>query len=163
MARPWHEVSDALWRDVIETNLTGVWNTVSVAAPHLIRAGGGAIVVVGSVAGHKGQPWMVPYCAAKHGLTGIVKSMALELAKHDVRINSVSPTGVDTPMATALTKTIGELAGSEPALGAVFMNTLSVEVLDPLDVSNAVLFLASDAARYVTGADLAVDAGNSIR
>jgi SDR family mycofactocin-dependent oxidoreductase len=158
----WDEVTPAVWQDTLDTNLTGVWNTMVVSAPHLIAAGGGSIICTSSTAGIKGLPYLAPYVAAKHGVVGIAKTMANELAKHKIRVNTVHPTGVDTPMVAGLGG-LTPLLERDPALGPIFMNTLDVEAVDARDISNAVLFLASDEARYVTGLEFTVDAGNTIR
>ena len=158
----WDEVTPAVWQDTIDTNLTGVWNTMVAAAPHLIANGGGAIICTSSTAGIKGLPYLAPYVAAKHGVVGIAKTMANELAKHSIRVNTVHPTGVDTPMGVGLGG-LDSLLSKDQNLGPIFMNTLPVEIIDPRDISNAVLFLASDEARYVTGLEFTVDAGNTIR
>jgi NAD(P)-dependent dehydrogenase (short-subunit alcohol dehydrogenase family) len=158
----WDEVTPAVWQDTLDTNLTGVWNTMVVSAPHLIAAGGGSIICTSSTAGIKGLPYLAPYVAAKHGVVGIAKTMANELARHKIRVNTVHPTGVDTPMGTGLGG-LEPLLARDPNLGPIFMNTLDVEAVDPRDISNAVLFLASDEARYVTGLEFTVDAGNTTR
>jgi SDR family mycofactocin-dependent oxidoreductase len=158
----WDEVTPAVWQDTIDTNLTGVWNTMVAAAPHLIANGGGSIIATSSTAGIKGLPYLAPYVAAKHGVVGIAKTMANELARHKIRVNTVHPTGVDTPMGTGLGG-LDALIGKDPNLGPIFMNTLPVEIVQPRDISNAVLFLASDEAQYVTGLEFTVDAGNTIR
>jgi SDR family mycofactocin-dependent oxidoreductase len=158
----WDEVTPAVWQDTIDTNLTGVWNTMVAAAPHLIANGGGSIICTSSTAGIKGLPYLAPYVAAKHGVVGIAKTMANELAKHSIRVNTVHPTGVDTPMGAGLGG-LESLLSRDQNLGPIFMNTLPVESVDPRDISNAVLFLASDEARYVTGLEFTVDAGNTIR
>jgi SDR family mycofactocin-dependent oxidoreductase len=157
----WDEVTPAVWQDTLDTNLTGVWNTMVVSVPHLIAAGGGSIICTSSTAGIKGLPYLAPYVAAKHGVVGIARTMANELAIHKIRVNTVHPTGVDTPMGTGLGG-LESLIGRDPNLGPIYMNTLPVEVVDPRDISNAVLFLASDEARYVTGLEFTVDAGNTI-
>jgi SDR family mycofactocin-dependent oxidoreductase len=158
----WDEVTPAVWQDTIDTNLTGVWNTMVVSVPHLVAVGGGSIICTSSTAGIKGLPFLAPYVAAKHGIVGIAKTMANELAVHRIRVNTVHPTGVSTPMASGLGG-LDRLLGAHPDLGPIFMNTLPVEAVDSRDVSNAVLFLASDEAQYVTGLELTVDAGNTIR
>jgi len=158
----WDEVTPAVWQDTLDTNLTGVWNTMVVSAPHLIAAGGGSIICTSSTAGIKGLPYLAPYVAAKHGVVGIARTMANELARHNIRVNTVHPTGVDTPMGTGLGG-LEPLLNRDPNLGPIFMNTLPVEMVDPRDISNAVLFLASDEARYVTGLEFTVDAGNTTR
>jgi SDR family mycofactocin-dependent oxidoreductase len=158
----WDEVTPEVWRDTLDTNLTGVWNTMVVSAPHLIAAGGGSIICTSSTAGIKGMPYLAPYVAAKHGVGGIAKTMANELASHNIRVNTVHPTGVSTAMADGLGGLEGLIA-RDPNLGPIYMNTLPIESLDAREISNAVLFLASDESRYVTGLELTVDAGNTIR
>jgi SDR family mycofactocin-dependent oxidoreductase len=158
----WDQVTPAVWQDTLDTNLTGVWNTMVVSVPHLIAAGGGSIICTSSTAGIKGLPYLAPYVAAKHGVVGIAKTMANELSSHKIRVNTVHPTGVDTPMGNGLGG-LEALIGRDPNLGPIYMNTLPVETVDPRDISNAVLFLASDEARYVTGLEFTVDAGNTIR
>jgi SDR family mycofactocin-dependent oxidoreductase len=158
----WDEVTPAVWQDTLDTNLTGVWNTMVVSAPHLIAGGGGSIICTSSTAGIKGLPYLAPYVAAKHGVVGIARTMANELASHNIRVNTVHPTGVSTPMADGLGGLEG-LIGRDPNLGPIYMNTLPIESLDAREISNAVLFLASDESRYVTGLEFTVDAGNTIR
>ncbi len=104
------------------------------------------------------MPFLAPYVAAKHAVVGICRSLANELAGHYIRVNTVHPAGVDTPMVAGL-ETLEPFLSRNPELGAIFANGLPVEALDPRDVSNAVLWLASEEARYVTGAALTVDAG----
>jgi SDR family mycofactocin-dependent oxidoreductase len=158
----WDEVTPAVWQDTLDTNLTGVWNTMVAGAPHLIANGGGSIICTSSTAGIKGLPFLAPYVAAKHGVVGIAKTMANELASHKIRVNTVHPTGVNTPMVAGLGG-LDSLIGRDPNLGPIYMNTLPVESVEPRDISNAVLFLASDEAQYVTGLEFTVDAGNTIR
>ena len=161
-AQAWDEVTAQVWQDTIDTNLTGVWNTMVACVPHLIAAGGGSIICTSSTAGLKGLPFLGPYVAAKHGVVGIAKSMANELAAHSIRVNTVHPTGVQTPMGDGLGALDG-LIERQPGLGPVFMNTLPVPSVQSPDVSNAVLFLASEEARYVTGLEFTIDAGMMIR
>jgi SDR family mycofactocin-dependent oxidoreductase len=159
---PWNEVTSEVWREVVDTNLTGTWNTISTTAPHLIEAGGGSIVVIGSTSALKGTPFFAPYTAAKHGVVGLANAMANELARHSIRVNTVHPAGVKTALTGALTR-LDELIATDPNLGPVFSNALPTQWVEPDDVSNAVLYLASDESRYVTGTELKVDAGNTNR
>jgi len=158
----WEDVTPAVWQDTIDTNLTGVWNTLFVAIPHLLANGGGSIIATSSTAGIKGLPFLGPYTAAKHGVVGICRSLANELADKSIRVNTVHPTGVDTPMVAGLGG-LTDMIEKNPNLGPLSMNGLPVEMVEPRDISNAVLFLASDEARYVTGLEFTVDAGNTIR
>jgi SDR family mycofactocin-dependent oxidoreductase len=157
---PWEEVTPEIWDTTISTNLTGVFNTVQLAAPHLIAAGGGSIILTSSAAGLKGLPFLTPYVASKFGVTGLGKAFAAELAEHNIRVNTLHPTGVETAM--------GEMAGAyppllekHPRLGGMLTNMLPIESTQPRDQSNAVLFLASDESRYVTALSMTVDAGNT--
>lgn len=153
------------WRDVIDVNLTGVYHTVEAAIPTMIDQGdGGVIVLISSAAGlagiGSGDAGSIGYAAAKHGLVGLMRVYANLLARYSVRVNSVHPAGVDTPMINNeftrqwLAQLVAE-SGSPPDMG----NALPVQVLQPDDVANAVAWLVSDQARYVTGIALPVDAG----
>ncbi|WP_006241950.1 mycofactocin-coupled SDR family oxidoreductase [Mycolicibacterium tusciae] len=152
------------WQDVIDVNLTGVYHNVEVAIPTLVDQGdGGAIVLTSSVAGLIGvgshDAGAVGYVAAKHGIVGLVRLYANLLAPHSVRVNSVHPAGVDTPMINneATRQWLGSIADRTPQeMG----NALPVQVLQPEDIANAVAWLVSDEARYVTGVTLPVDAGS---
>jgi (+)-trans-carveol dehydrogenase len=162
------DVTDDDWREMIDINLTGVWNTCKVALPHLLEGGrGGAIVITSSVAGLKGIPNTVHYTATKHGVVGIMRTLAQEFAPHSIRVNSVHPTSVDTVMIQN-EKTWGLFQPDNPhpdqeSAAPVFqsINALPVPWLDPIDISNAVLFLVSDEARYITGVTLPIDAGSA--
>jgi SDR family mycofactocin-dependent oxidoreductase len=167
---PAHEVSEGDWRDVLDINLTGVWQTCKAAIPHLIEQGtGGSIVITSSTAGLKGTPYVAPYTASKHAVVGLMRTLALELAPHRVRVNTVHPTGVATPMIlnepTYRLLVPGVEHPTRDQAAAVFAttNALPVPWVEPEDVANAVLFLASDEARYVTGTELRVDAGYTIK
>jgi SDR family mycofactocin-dependent oxidoreductase len=160
--------SDQAWQDVIDVNLTGTFNTIQAALPGLrANKGGGSIVLTSSTAGLKGNLALrtfggAGYGAAKHGVIGLVRIFATELAEHSIRVNAVLPTGVNTPM--GVSEAIHELIADSPELGFGLSNLLpGVELVEPIDISNAVLWLVSDAARYVTGVVLPVDAGFSIK
>ena len=161
----WDEVDSRVWQDTIETNLTGVWHTLCVSIPHLIASGGGSMIATSSTGGIKAQPFLGPYAASKHGVVGICRSLANELAIENIRVNTVHPTGVFTPMMQAMvdTGTLGDLISRNPGVGGIFQNALPVTAVEPRDVSEAVLFLASDESRYITGLELTVDAGYTIR
>jgi len=156
----WDDTSPQVWQDTLDVNLTGVWNTMVAGTPHLIKAGGGSIICTSSTSGLKGTPWLGPYVAAKHGVVGLARMMANELARHSIRVNTVHPTGVDTPLATNGFEVLNEFIAEDPKMGPIFVNPMPVELLEPREISNAVLFLASDESKYVTGVQLKVDAGN---
>lgn len=118
----WDDVTPEVWQDTLDTNLTGAWNTIVAAVPHLIDAGGGSIICIGSSAGVKGFPFYAPYVASEHGLVGVTQAMAKELARHDIRVNVVHPTGVDTPMAAGMGG-LASLISADPHMGPLFVNT----------------------------------------
>jgi SDR family mycofactocin-dependent oxidoreductase len=156
-----HEEHNA-WQDVIDVNLTGVFNTVETAIPSMIARGkGGAIVLTSSTAGINGiggpTRGGLGYTAAKHGVVGLMRSYANNLAPHSIRVNSVHPTGVNTPM--IVNDVMQEFLQADPTLGQAMANALPVAMVEPVDISNAILWLVSDEARYVTGVTLPVDAG----
>jgi SDR family mycofactocin-dependent oxidoreductase len=153
------------WQDVIDVNLTGVYHTIDVASRPMIKFGnGGAIVLTSSVAGlvGLGSPLAgsVGYAAAKHGIVGIMRVYANFLAQYSIRVNSVHPAGVNTPMIdNEFTRSWLDGIAQESQGGPDMGNALPVQALEPEDIANAVFWLVSDAARYVTGVTLPVDAG----
>ena len=161
-------LSDAMWDDMIDVNLTGVWNTVKAALPHL-RAGGegGAVVLTSSVAGLKGAPGIAHYIAAKHGVVGLMRALAMELAPESIRVNSIASTQVITdminnePMKRLFVPDQDEVSMEEFAAASQGMNALPIPWVESIDVSNALLFLVSDEGRYLTGMVLPVDAGDA--
>ncbi|HTQ18108.1 mycofactocin-coupled SDR family oxidoreductase [Mycobacterium sp.] len=161
-----HKISEKIWQDMIDVNLSGVWHTVKAGVPHLIAGGGGgSIVLTGSVGSHKALAHTGHYIAAKHGVLGLMRSFAVELGQHMIRVNSVHPSQVNTPMTiNDLTFRLfrPDLENPGPEDFAPFsqmMHTLPIPWVEAVDISNAVLFLASDESRYITGVSLPVDAG----
>jgi (+)-trans-carveol dehydrogenase len=163
-----HEQSDEQWNTMIDVNLSGVWRTAKAAIPALIEQGtGGSIVITSSFAGFKGHQGVVSYCAAKFGVVGIAKSLAHELAPHRIRVNTVHPTNVRTPM---LDNDVTRRAFRPDLENPTFEDTVEaystiniwpLPWVEPVDISNAVLWLASDESRYVTAIALPVDLGAS--
>jgi SDR family mycofactocin-dependent oxidoreductase len=156
-----HEAPEA-WQVVIDVNLTGTFNTVEVAVPPMISRGrGGAIVLISSSAGLAGiggpSRGGLAYTASKHGVVGLMRSYANNLARHRIRVNSVHPTGVRTPMVE--NDTFREFLAAYPDAGTAIANALPVDMVESTDIAGAVAWLVSDDARYVTGIALAVDAG----
>lgn len=169
LPRQTHELSEEMWQTMLDINLSGVWHTAKAAVPHLISGGrGGAIVLTSSAAGLRAYPNIAHYVSAKHGVVGLMKTLAVELAPHRIRVNSVHPTQVDTPMiqnpATYELFT-GNAEASREEFAAVSQSTnaLPVPWVESIDVSNALLWLASDEARYVTGVALPIDAGSVVK
>jgi (+)-trans-carveol dehydrogenase len=164
------QLTERAWRDVIDVNLTGVWHTCKAAIPHLQAAGGGSIVITSSLGGLKGFQNVAHYVAAKHGLVGLMRTLANELAPDMVRVNTVHPTNVNTDLLhnqaayrVFLPDHQGDITREEVAPAFQTLHALPIPWVESVDVSNAVLFLASDEARYVTGVTLPVDAGAFVK
>lgn len=157
------------WREMLDVNLTGAWLTVKAAIPHLRAAGGGAVVITSSGAGVHASPNIGHYVSSKHGVIGLMRTLALELAGDSIRVNCVLPGTVDTPMVQneAMYQLFRpDLTGPDRAdftQAARGLAVLDVPWVESVDVSNAVLFLVSDEARYITGVALPVDAGTNIK
>jgi len=164
------EASEQDWRAVLDTNLTGVWNTARAAVPHLVARGeGGVILLTSSSLALKAVGNFGAYTAAKHGVVGLMRTLAVELAPHHIRVNSIHPTTVRTPLLLNENNwRIFRPDLAHPELADVIdlyrgLNLLPVPWVEPEDVANALLFLASDEARYVTGVAFPVDAGMSVK
>jgi SDR family mycofactocin-dependent oxidoreductase len=159
---PWDQVTPEIFRNTIDVNLVGTWNTVMATAKHLIANGGGSIILTSSAAGLKGLPFLMPYVASKHAITGMTRAFAAELAQHSIRVNSLHPTGVDTAMGEpGAQAAFGPGLEANPVVAGMLTNMLPIQTTQPEDQANAVLFLASDEARYVTALAMTVDAGNT--
>jgi SDR family mycofactocin-dependent oxidoreductase len=161
-----HKIPEPIWQDMIDVNLSGVWKTVKAGVPHILAGKrGGSIVMTGSVGSHKAMAYTGHYIAAKHGVLGLMRSFAVELGQYNIRVNSVHPSQVSTPMTMneityKLFRPDLENPGPEDfAPHSQATHTLPIPWVEAADISNAVLFLASDEARYVTGVSLPVDAG----
>ncbi|WP_199723050.1 mycofactocin-coupled SDR family oxidoreductase [Halobellus sp. Atlit-38R] len=154
------EMDERRWDELVDSNLKGAWLCAKHVGQHFINRGeGGRIVSTASTAGLVGSKGSGHYAAAKHGVVGLTKALALELAEYDVTVNAVAPTGVATPMIDGILETVGEGALNAVSDASGSMNVLDEQLIDPRDVTEAYLWLASDAARYVTGVTLPVDAG----
>jgi NAD(P)-dependent dehydrogenase (short-subunit alcohol dehydrogenase family) len=155
----WDTFTEQQWNAVQSVNVTGTWNTLRAAIPYLISGGGGSVVVTSSTAGVVGMPYLLPYSVSKHALIGFVRSLANELCDQGVRLNAVCPTGV---AGTGMDRFVDpDVLASNPKLATTFTNAIQVDTIEPVDVSNAVVYLASNDARYITGTVLDVDAGLS--
>ncbi len=159
-------LDEQVYDDIVDTNLRGTWNTIAATAPSMIRRGtGGAIVLISSMQGlvgrgGDGSAATFAYAASKHGVVGLMRSAANAYAQHNIRVNSVHPTGVATPM--IFNEHMAQTFADNPESSAMSGNLLPVPFVEPLDVTNAVLWLISDKARYVTGVTLPVDAGFAV-
>jgi (+)-trans-carveol dehydrogenase len=158
------------WDDMIGVNLSGVWKTVKAGVPHILAGGkGGSIILTSSVGGLKAYPHTGHYVAAKHGVIGLMRTFAVELGAQNVRVNTVCPTNVNTPLfmnepTMKLFRPDLENPGPDDmkVIGQL-MHTLPIGWVEPEDVANAVLFLASDEARFITGVALPVDGGSCLK
>jgi SDR family mycofactocin-dependent oxidoreductase len=161
---------DAVWRTIVDTNLTGTWNTISVALPTLRAQGpGGNIVIISSTAGLKPTAGLgigaLAYTSTKTGLVGLMKQLAVSLAPESIRVNSVHPTGVKSGMTMneAMGKLVAQAMAGESTSISAMQNAMPIEILEPEDIADAVAFLVSDQAKWITGVALPVDAGFCVR
>jgi len=167
---PIAQTSAEEWQGVLATNLTGVFNTVRAAVPHLIDGGrGGSISLVSSSIALRAQPGLGPYGSAKTGVIGLMRALALELGEHSIRVNSIHPTTVNTPMLiNDINFRLFRPDLENPQLEDVVpvyrtLNVLPVPWVEAEDIANAVIFLASDEGRFITGVALPVDAGYALK
>jgi SDR family mycofactocin-dependent oxidoreductase len=165
---PLWELTDQMWEDMIGTNLTGVWKSVKAVAPHMIERKTGSIVITSSINGLEAAPNYAHYTTAKHGLTGLMRSVALELAPHGVRANTVNPGAIQTGMTDnpVMWNMLGGYEGATQAEAFAnaghFHALKGAGILPPEVIANAALFLNSDMASAITGVVLPVDAGHGI-
>jgi (+)-trans-carveol dehydrogenase len=164
------KTSEADWTAMIDINLGGVWKTVKAGVPHILNGGrGGSIILTSSVGGLKAYPHTGHYVAAKHGVVGLMRTFAVELGAQNIRVNSVHPTNVNTPLfmndgTMKLFRPDLENPGPDDMkVVGQLMHTLPIGWVEPEDIANAVLFLASDEARYITGVTLPVDGGSCLK
>jgi SDR family mycofactocin-dependent oxidoreductase len=165
-----HKIDEALWQEMIDVNLSGVWKTVKAGVPHMLAGDrGGSIVLTSSVAGNKAYPHTGHYVAAKHGVIGLMRSFAVELGQRMIRVNAVLPTHVNSPLLMnestyrAFRPELENPGPDDLAPVCQSFHFLPIPWVTPEDISNAVLFLASDEARYITGVALPVDAGSCLK
>ena len=164
------KTSERDWTDMIDVNLGGVWKTVKAGVPHILAGGrGGSIILTSSVGGLKAYPHTGHYVAAKHGVVGLMRTFAVELGAQNIRVNSVHPTNVNTPLfmndgTMKLFRPDLENPGPDDMkVVGQLMHTLPIGWVEPEDISNAVLFLASAEARYITGVTLPIDGGSCLK
>ena len=160
---PWDQITAEAFRDTIDTNVTGTWNTVMASARHIIDGGrGGSIILIGSAAGIKMEPFMVHYVVSKHAVTGMARAFAAELGRHSIRVNSLHPGAVDSPMGGGQMRgAIRSAADTYPYLRGLNRPLLPEGSAQPEDIADAVAWLASDQSRFVTGTQVSVDMGIS--
>jgi NAD(P)-dependent dehydrogenase (short-subunit alcohol dehydrogenase family) len=158
VARHIEEYPTSIFKEVLDTNVTGVFHTIKYSAPHLKKRGGGSIVVTSSALAVKPLPHMIGYLASKHAITGLVKAAAVELAPAGIRVNSVNPGLVETPMIHLIEREINP-ANSEQARDLILKGALFKYYLDPEEVVEVMLVLASEQSRSCTGAMYMMDQG----
>jgi SDR family mycofactocin-dependent oxidoreductase len=158
---PWDRITAEAFRDTIDTNVTGTWNTVMAGAHHIIDgARGGSIILIGSAAGVKMQSFMVHYTASKHAITGMARAFAAELGRHRIRVNSLHPGAVATPMGTGrMRDALQSAADSYPHLRGMHKPLLPEGIAQPEDIADAVAWLASEESKFVTASTVSVDLG----
>ena len=164
---PAHEIPNDLWQTTVDITLNGSWNTAKVAVPHLIAGGrGGAIIITSTTGCMRGFANLAHHVSAKHAIVGLVRALAVELGVHSIRVNNLAPTTVATDM--LLNEGVYNLFCPDKAPNATYedfveagkiMHLLPIPFVESVDISNALVFLASDEARYITGITLPVDAG----
>ncbi|MDY6811977.1 MAG: SDR family oxidoreductase, partial [Actinomycetota bacterium] len=156
---------EQIYLDIVGTNLFGVWHTIVATAPSMIRRGGGSMVLISSMQGLVGRGGdgaasTFAYAASKHGVVGLMRSASYAYAQHGIRVNSVHPTGVATPM--ILNEHMARVFAANPDPSAMSGNLMPVPYVEPMDVTSAVVWLTGDGARYITGVALPVDAGFAV-
>jgi len=159
------ELDEPTWQRMIDVNLGGVWRAAKAVSPVMMRQKSGSMVMIGSVLSHRPNRLFAHYTAAKHGVLGLARAFALELGPYFVRVNCVAPTAVPTPMVT--NQTYRDMMGGHPGTTeeetrALYLARRAIPLpwVEPVDIANAALFLASDEARYITGISLPVDLGS---
>ena len=164
------DMEDDIFMDTLNINVAGVWRTAKAAIPHLKNnANGGSIIMTSSVAGLSGIANFAHYVASKHALVGLMRTLALELAPSQIRVNTVHPGTVNTVMvmndvlARVFRPDLENPTADDVIAVAQQMNPMGADMLEPYDISNAMVFLASDEARYITGVTLPVDAGSMVQ
>lgn len=162
------ELDESTWQRMIDVNLGGVWRAAKAVSPVMIGQKSGTMVLIGSVLSHRANRLFAHYTAAKHGVLGLARAFALELGPYMVRVNSIAPTVVRTDM--VINQAYLDMVGGHPGTTEeetrdiyLARRTLPVPWVEPVDIANAVLFLASDEARYITGISLPVDLGSLLK
>lgn len=170
VADPLEAMTDVQWQDVIDINLTGVFHTVKASVPQMIKAGhGGSIMFISSIAGLNGYRRLFGYVSAKHGIVGLMRTLANELAPYGIRVNTVHPTNTATDMILndstyrTFAPGVANPTREDAVPGFASINLFPIPWVDPSDISDAVAWLASDESGYVTGVQLPVDAGVSVK
>lgn len=156
----WDAMTPQIWGDHLDINVTGVWNTIVATAPHLIEHGRGSVIVTSSYAGKKMQPWMIHYTTSKHALVGLTRGFAAELGPHKIRVNSVHPGGVSTPMGSGdMTSAMERAAAAAPHLSTMGTPFFPKMWAEAEEIAAVAAFLASDETPWITAEHISVDGG----
>lgn len=156
----WDDATPQIWASHMDINVTGVWNTVMATAPHLVERGGGSVVITSSYAGKKMQAWMIHYTTSKHALVGMTRGFASELGPHNIRVNSVHPGGVATPMGSGdMMAALASAAEKAPHLAQMGTPFMAKTWAEPEEVAAVVAFLASDETPWITAEHISIDGG----
>lgn len=165
-----HRISEQGWQDLMDINVTGVWHTYKAAAEHLIAAGaGGSVIIISSLAGFKGLANVAAYTTTKHAIVGLMKVLANELGPHGIRVNTIHPNSIDTPMVKnsatyrLFRPDLDDPQASDAEEAFAGLNPFGKAWIEPIHVSNAVAWLASDQSYYVSGGQIPVDGGAAIQ
>lgn len=165
-----HRISEQGWQDLMDINVTGVWHTYKAAAEHLIAAGaGGSVIIISSLAGFKGLANVAAYTTTKHAIVGLMKVLANELGPHGIRVNTIHPNSIDTPMVKnpatyrLFRPDLEDPQASDAEEAFAGLNPFGKAWIEPIHVSNAVAWLASDQSYYVSGGQIPVDGGAAIK
>lgn len=157
----WDSITPETFGTTLEINTTGVWNTVMATAHHVIAAGGGSIILTSSYAGKKVQPFMVHYTTSKHALVGMTRAFAAELGPKNVRVNSIHPGGVATPMGGGdMVSQLEAVGETNPPLNLMGTTFLEQTFAEPEEISNVVAFLAADESKFITAEHISIDGGS---
>ncbi|MCV7154611.1 mycofactocin-coupled SDR family oxidoreductase [Mycolicibacterium pyrenivorans] len=159
----WDDISPDDFRDVMDINVTGTWNTVMAGAQKIIDGGrGGSVILISSAAGIKLQPFMIHYTASKHAVTGMARAFAAELGKHSIRVNSVHPGPVITDMGTGdMVTALGKAMETNPQLSHMMTPFLPTWAVEPEDIADTVSWLACDDSKYITASAISIDQGST--
>lgn len=156
----WDTIAPEDFAATLDINVTGAWNTVMATAHHVIATGGGSIILTSSYAGRKMQPFMVHYTTSKHAIVGMTRAFAAELGPRNVRVNSIHPGGVATPMGGGdMVSTLEKVGESNPPLNLMGTTFLEQSWAEPEEIANVVAFLASDESKFITAEQLSIDGG----
>lgn len=156
----WDETTPEVFKDTLDINVTGVWHTLIASAPYLVEQQSGSIIVISSSSGKKMQPFMIPYTTSKHALVGLTRGFAAELGQYGVRVNSIHPGAVMSPMGSGDMQTrLEETNKSNPRLATMNTSMLQQYAAEPDEISNAVAFLASDESSFMTAEHMTIDGG----